>query len=325
VAGVSVSTVSRILNDKPDVAERTRQRVKQVMDELGYAPHALAQRLAANRSRSIALIFPLGDQIDRGEVAVFIVRTALAAENENYVFSLVVAPTTKSRLLNLYRSAQIEGLILMEIQRHDWRVELLKKQQHPFVMIGRCEDNTGLRFVDLDFAEALLVAVEHLVNLRHQRIAIFNSGTLLRAGYGPAVCSADGIERARASYPVDLVVIETETPAEAVSAFMASRATAVIFAVYTPPMMDILRPIIQQGYRIPEDLSVICIQRDEVAQNQIQPLTSVRFDINAAADRAAKMLIDQLEGRSADIEQIILPPQLVLRESTAVRSLVQLR
>src|SRR5258708_21381092 len=69
LAGVSVSTVSRILNDKPDVAVSTRQRVQQVMDDLGYSPHTLAQRLAVRRSRSIALVYPLAEIAGRAEIA----------------------------------------------------------------------------------------------------------------------------------------------------------------------------------------------------------------------------------------------------------------
>jgi DNA-binding LacI/PurR family transcriptional regulator len=317
-AGVSVSTVSRILNDKPDVAQRTRQHVKQVMEEMGYAPHALAQRLAANRSRSIALLFPLSDRIDRGEVATFIVRTALAAEKENYLFSLVAAPTTEQRLLSLYRSAQVEGVILMEVHLKDWRVDLLKKQQYPFVMIGRCEDNTGLSFIDLDFEEAVVLAVDHLVKLHHRRIAVFNSGTLRQEGYGPAVRSHYGMQRALEKHAIDLLLFETETLSEAVSALTQSNVTAAIFAVGTLPMTEVLRPVMQQGYRIPEDLSIVCVQGDEIAKNLIHPMSSVSFDIHNAADRAAKMLIDQLEGRSSEFEQLILPPQLIVRESTGL-------
>src|SRR5258708_22603066 len=72
LAGVSVSTVSRILNDKPDVAFSTRQRVKQVMDDLGYSPHTLAQRLAERRSRSIALVFPPRGSAGPAEVSLLI-------------------------------------------------------------------------------------------------------------------------------------------------------------------------------------------------------------------------------------------------------------
>src|SRR5712691_5102717 len=205
LAGVSVSTVSRILNDKPDVALSTRQRVKQVMDDLGYSPHTLAQRLAERRSRSIALVFTQRRSAGRDEVAIFIVQEAFSAEAENYLFSLVAAPTTESRLLNLYRSAQVEGVILMEIHLDDWRVELLKKHGYPFVMIGRCADNSGLSFIDLDFESAIVVAADHLVQLGHRRIGFLNSGALRQEGYGPAVRAELGYERAGDAYPVELL------------------------------------------------------------------------------------------------------------------------
>lgn len=316
LAGVSVSTVSRILNDKPDVALATRQHVKQVIEELGYSPHALAQRLAVRRSRSIALVFPLGDAADRAEVATFIVKAAFAAEKENYLFSLVATPTTESRLLSLYRSAQVEGVILMEVHMDDWRVELLKKYDYPFVMIGRCADNTGLSFIDFDFEDAVVVAVDHLVELGHQRIAFFNSDTLQQQGYGPAVRAFYGYERALEKHRIDLLHFDAEAMPERILALLESNASAVIIGVQSFSIPEFLRTVQRQGYRIPEDLSIICLQADEIAKNLIRPMTSISFDINAAADQAAKMLIDKLEGKSDEIDQVVLPPQLIIREST---------
>src|SRR5260221_5303631 len=251
LAGVSVSPVSRILNDKPDVAGSTRQRVKQVMDDLGYSPHILAQRLAERRSRSIALVFPLRDKADPAEVAIFIVKAALAADAENYLFSLVAAPTTESRLLSLHRSAQVEGVILMEIHMDDWRVELLKKYDYPFVMIGRCADNTGLSFIDLDYESAIVVAVDHLVQLGHQRIAFLNSGRLRQNGYGPAVRADLGFERAREEYPVEILDFEMENTEEAAAAVLESKVSAVILG--SPSELSIpkfQRAIQHRGYRI---------------------------------------------------------------------------
>ena len=67
---------------------------------------------------------------------------------------------------------------------------------------------------------------------------------------------------------------------------------------------------------MPEDVSIICLQADEIAKNLIRPMTSISFDISIAAESAAKMLINKLEARTDTIEQIILPPQLIIREST---------
>lgn len=318
IAGVSVSTVSRILNDKPDVSHDTRQRVKQVIDELGYSPHALAQRLAASRSRSIALIFPLTDRIDRGEVAAFIVQTAFTAEKENYLFSLIAAPTSESRLLSLYRSAQVEGVILMEVHMEDWRVELLRRNDYPFVMIGRCADNAGLSFIDLDFEAAIALGVDHLVELGHQSIAFLNSEALRQQGYGPAVRSFQGYEQSLRKHKVNLFHVGAETIADAVLALSDTRPTALIIGVHTVQIPELLYAIAKHGYRIPEDLSIVCLQADDIAKNLVRPMTSLSFDILGAANQAAKMLIDKLEGRSSQTQQIVLPPRLVVRESTSI-------
>lgn len=316
LAKVSVSTVSRVLNDRPDVAQRTRQRVKQVIEELGFSPHTLAQRLGGRRSRSIALVFPLTDRIDRGEVATFIVQTSFAAEHESYLFSLIAAPVNEQRLLNLYRSSQVEGVILMEIHVHDWRVELLREHDYPFVMIGRCNDNTGLRFIDFDFEGAVIVAADHLVELGHQRIAFLNSGKLRQDGYGPAIRAFLGYERVREKYQIDFLDVKVETIPEVISVLQEANVSAVIVGVQSIAMPELMRAIWQQGYRIPEDLSIVGLQADEIAKNLICPMTSVTFDIATAANQATKMLIDWLEDRSSEIEQIVLPPQLIVREST---------
>jgi len=317
LAGVSVSTVSRILNDKPDVAVNTRQRVKQVMDDLGFSPHALAQRLAVRRSRSIALVYPLADQEGRGDVAIFIEKAAFAAEAENYLFSLAAAPPTESRLLSLYRSAQVEGMILMEIHMDDWRVEVLKQNRYPFVMIGRCADNTDLSFIDFDFEAAIVMAVDHLVGLGHQRIGFFNSGKLYQDGYGPAVRCALGYERASEAHPVELRHFEMDNIQEAAAVILESKVSAVILGIQSGlPIPEFLRAVQHLGRRIPEDLSVICLQDDAIAKNMLRPLTSITFDINMAADWAANTLINRLEGRYSEVEQVILPPQLNIREST---------
>ena len=94
---------------------------------------------------------------------------------------------TEPDLLAVYASGQADGMILMEILTCDWRVELLRKHGLPFVMIGRCEDNTGLSYVDVDIARGVADAVRHLFELGHRRIGFVTIAPILqRREYGYA-------------------------------------------------------------------------------------------------------------------------------------------
>src|SRR5215470_17660282 len=123
VAGVSVSTVSRILNGKQDVAPATRERVQQVIAELGFKPHAQAKGLRAGKTRNVALLFPLkspGDVSYNALEVEFILGAAAAAGQREFLFSLLTSQVTQDSLFNFYRSAQVDGLALMHIHTHDW-------------------------------------------------------------------------------------------------------------------------------------------------------------------------------------------------------------
>jgi DNA-binding LacI/PurR family transcriptional regulator len=129
-----------------------------------------------------------------------------------------------------------------------------------------------------------------------------------------------GYARACEKHQAELVNLEVETLPEVTSALVEATFSAVIIAVHTISIPELMRTIWQQGYQIPEDLSIVCLQADEIAKNLVRPMTSVSFDVRSAASQAAKMLIDELEGRSLDIEQLVLPPQLIVRESTMLHT-----
>ena len=89
------------------------------------------------------MLFPWDEASEQIELE-FLTGAARAATEENYFFNLITAPLSEENLLSLYRGTQTDGVILMQIRLQDWRVDLLRKNDYPFVVIGRCEDNTGL-------------------------------------------------------------------------------------------------------------------------------------------------------------------------------------
>jgi DNA-binding LacI/PurR family transcriptional regulator len=321
-AGVSVSTVSRILNDKPDVAEKTRQRVQEVIKQLGYMPHAQAQRLAAGRSRTIGLLYPLKSIMVTHVELDFVVGAAAAAGEESYFFNLMTGPVTKMNLLNLYRSAQVDGVILMQIHLQDWRIDFLRDHNFPFVMIGRCADNSGLSFIDLDFEGAALAAFDYLVGLGHHHIAFINrSPTLRQQGFGPPVRSFAGYQKALEKHGLPFLYREVNpTVADICEATLQlldeqPNLTA-IYCVYSSLSVGIIRALRQRGRTVPDDFSVMAITNDQVAQLMTPPLTTIDFPTNTVGYQAAKMLIAKLQHEPVEPQQILLPPQLIIRQST---------
>ena len=202
-AGVSVPTVSRILNNKEYVADETRQRVHEVIRELGYAPHTQARRLRGGASMTLALHHPIESPHELTTVieTPYITGAAAAASEKEYFLNSLVSQLTPQSLLNMYRSNQIDGIILLQVCMDDWRVNLLRPLTYPFVMIGRCADLEGLSFIDLDFEDAMQRAFDYLVGLGHRNIGFLTyPQTWRKTGIGPAVRTLDGYKYAIGEY-----------------------------------------------------------------------------------------------------------------------------
>ena len=151
-AGVSKSTVSHTLSGKRPISPATQRRVRAVIDEVGYRPSVVAQRLAGGgHARNIGLVFPLSAPLIAGTEAEFIVSAANTASAADYTFLLLThlaGHTTQFE--RIVESGLVDGFILMQVHMADWRIERLRREQIPFVLLGRCADNTGLSFVDVD-------------------------------------------------------------------------------------------------------------------------------------------------------------------------------
>src|SRR4051794_410135 len=171
-AGVSVPTVSRILNNKEYVADETRDRVNQAIDLLGYVPHIQARRLRGGASRTLALHYPVESPhlLNSFVDARYITGAAAAAGEQDYFLNFLISQLTSDTLLNMFRSNQIDGMILLHVLLDDWRVKLRRESDYPFVMIGRCANLEKLTFFNLFFETAVILAFDHLVELGHRQI-----------------------------------------------------------------------------------------------------------------------------------------------------------
>lgn len=326
VAGVSVSTVSRILNDKPDVAETTRAQVLSVIKELNFQPHAQARVLASGKSKIIALLYPVDSRneqpIDQLQLD-FMIGAATGAGEENYFFNVITNVVDENALLRMYQSQQVDGIILMEIDLHDSRVILLQENKYPFVMIGRCADNDGLIYLDLDLKKSVISAFDYLVELGHQKIAYLGYDAATRQrGFGPAIRGWEGFETSIHKHNLEKVYrepryIRDDLYSTTLDLLEQEPDLTAIVTMTDAPVAGVFEALRHRDYILPDEFSVIGLAIDRLADIMTPTLTAIRFPAYEMGYRAAKVLIKKLSNdEDTDIQEII-EPILVKRDSVA--------
>jgi DNA-binding LacI/PurR family transcriptional regulator len=325
-AGVSIPTVSRILNGKEYVAEETRQRVHETIRTLGYAPHTQARRLRGGATMTLALHHPIESPHDLSSVieTSYFTGTAEAASEKEYFINFLVSQLTPDSLLNMYRSNQIDGIILLQIRMDDWRVNLLRTLTYPFVMIGRCANLEGLNFIDLDFENAMLGAFDYLVELGHRNIGFLNyTESWRKTGIGHAVRSLEGYENALSQYGLqscyrEIGLNSVEEGFEATNDLLQQNfdLTAIITVSHLTAAGSI-KALAQHGRSVPQDCSVMAIGFGGNFANVVTPsLTTLEWSPYEISYQATIMLTEKLANRKLPDQQILVPPKLVVREST---------
>jgi DNA-binding LacI/PurR family transcriptional regulator len=278
-AGVAVSTVSHTLSGKRPVSAEVRQRVLHVINELEYEPNAVARALATKRSRMVALLYPTLSN-DLPEPHLEFVSGVLEVTNQRkYGLLLWTTPNKDQEILHMIQQGFIDGLVVMEIRLEDPRVTILKEQRYPFTLIGRCKENDGINFVDLDFNYALHTCVEYLARLGHTHLAA-------QAGYE--------VVRTLLAKDPSLTAIITSNP------WVSGGIT---------------RAIYDQGLKVPEDISLVGIVSSLITELTTPALTAVDFPFHEMGHMAADMLIRQLEGEDVST-QLLLKPPLTVRQSS---------
>lgn len=318
-SGVSITTVSRILNNKPEVAEETRQRVLQFIDEHGFTPQLAWQQLRSGKSHFIALHYPQDFNPPEQNI---ITSAAMSCEDAGYSLNLVVNSLSDNELLSIFRSGQADGIILMEILTHDRRVKLLQEHDLPFVMIGRCADNTGLSYVDIDIGKGVVEAVQYLHALGHREIGfIILAPVVQEKEYGYATWALQGYQKACQQFglphlwcTVDLKNGNTES---VLSQLLADHPG--ITAIVIPQEIGIpgiLKAIRAKGLRVPEDLSIIGMFNDRMSELLSPPLSTISFPAHDMGYQAVRILIGHMTGEMASPQQLLLRPELMIRRST---------
>jgi LacI family transcriptional regulator len=323
LAHVSRSTVSRVLNDHPNVRSSVRDRVLQVIHEHNYAPRAAARSLANNRTQSIGVLFPpsVGD-IFHDPFFPILVQGIMEASNRRGYFVMLSTLTFETQhefYTKVLRSRPFDGLILLASRLDDPLLPFLLKDRIPLVLCDRNAQFQDVSWIEIDNYGSARQAVLHLARLGHRRIATITGPLTIGAGCDRREGYIEAMREYVGEVDPALIVAGDFLQESGFSAMqrllnLPNRPTAV-FAASDLMAIGALRAIRAAGLRVPHDIALVGFDDLPFASFADVPLTTIRQPISEIGAAAADLLIDQIEQQDFRPAHRQIETQLIIRDS----------
>jgi LacI family transcriptional regulator len=318
--GVSVNTVSRALTGKSDINAATKLRVMAAAERLGYQPNLPARSLVLGRTHSIGLVVT---DCTNPFYATLIRAVEDVAYNNGYSLLLATSNEVAEReaaALQMLRERRIDGLLLSPVAVNAPHLEQVRKGNLPCVLLTRRPADHDGMFVGTDNACAAALAVRHLLELGHRRIAHV---TLTNGSISAQTrLQAYRRELKRAGVPADHRV-EVAAPQTIVGGRAAARSLlaqrsrpTAVFAYNDQQAVGIMLGLRDAGIEVPAEMSVVGFDGIDLGEVVSPPLTTMAQEIDQIGRLGAQMLVEALAGRTG-VRQHVLPAALVERGSTA--------
>ncbi|MDZ4717523.1 MAG: LacI family DNA-binding transcriptional regulator [Roseiflexaceae bacterium] len=319
-AGVSYQTVSRVINNSPDVSVETREQVQRAIADLDYHPNAQAVSLSRNRSNIVGMI------VDRAGDSFFgpMVDGACQALAERGRFMLLAQTDNleqPSAIEALLRSRRIDGLILvLPLEPSLEQARNLVKSQLPLVLVDLQYD-IDADYISVDSYRGAYAATKHLIELGHRRIGIVYNrqdipvGLIRLSAYQAALQDYGIAFDPVLALPGKWGVASGKEGAEQLLA-LSERPTA-IFTCDDQMAIGALQTIYRHGLRVPEDISLVGFDDIEYAQYLHPPLTTVRQPLREMGYTAGEHICRMIDGTMIGRLQLTLASTLIIRDSTA--------
>jgi LacI family transcriptional regulator len=321
LAGVSQSTVSRVLNGSPHVRKDKVEKVMKAMKELNFRPNQIARSLVKNKTNTIALISGHLQNPYFVETTTKIVDIAV-----KHGYNILVYFENQGDIMSIYQAVlgqQVEGIILSSIFLEDPVYYELEQSGIPFVMFNR-RHRLGGNFVELDNYKATSIATSYLVNLGHDRIAYIggpiNTSTFLERQNG----YVDTLKNNNIQVDSNLIRVtntaenEVREATKDIMEMLNKRPTAILAATDSMAL-NCINELIKLGVSVQDDVSVCGIDNIQLASQESVQLTTVgNVSERSMGEIAIEQLIQVIENKDTPLEpmQLTLEPKLIVRKTT---------
>jgi DNA-binding LacI/PurR family transcriptional regulator len=313
-AGVALGTVSRVLNEAPNVGSETRARVQEAIKRLDYRPSSVARSLARGTTRSLAMLVPDLSNPLFGDMASGAQDAADASDHTVLIYGTNGSVERERRYINSFLDQKVDGLLLV---RSVLPAEELAPiaGRIPVIQLGNELDIPGVRIIQVDQLHGARSAVDHLIGLGHRRIGFLEGPRQLNAildrssGYLQALAMADidtdqaliahGTLDEAGGFAAMTELIERAIPMTAVFASTDLMALGALSALH------------RHGVSVPDDISVVGFDDIRISRYLPVPLTTVREPTHEVGALAVEMALEGGNGASH-----LLQTELIIRDST---------
>ncbi len=319
LAGVSSSTVSRVLNDRNYIKEETRQKVQGAMNALGYKPSRLARGLRFNKSRIIGLII---SDIQNPFFTGLVRAVEDIAHENNYALILANTdedPQKEELNVDLMISERVAGVIITPTKEYNCPVKKLINNKIPVVCVDRRILDCDVDIVLLDNVSASKNLVDHLLSMNHRRIGAILGPSDVTTGRERLLGMKNAFEEK--NIPLDENLILQSMPKEengyklAHELFALADPPTAIFAGNNLLALGAMRAIKELGLKIPDDISMVSFD-DSTWSELVQPSITVVAQPTYEIGRiAAELIMRRIEDINCSVTTVMLESQVLFRES----------
>ena len=322
LAGVSRSTVSRVINDQSSVSADVRERVQEVIRRTGFIPNVAARSLATHRTGVLGLVIPSRvHSIFEDPYFGMLIKSISRATNATRLTLALFLFETEEEETEVYPRALagglVDGVILTASRMGDPLLARLVEGGLPFVMIGRPDREDKISYVDVDNVGGARAAAVHLCNLGHRRVAYLGAPTTTTSGVDRLRGFSEGLATCGIPMDPDLRVdgdYSEQSGYEAMGKLIPERPDAVFVASDTMAL-GALRALRESGVSVPQDIAVVGFDGLPASERSVPSLTTIRQSVTGTGSAAVHLVLDLVSGRERGPVAQVLPTELVVRES----------
>ncbi len=322
MAGVSRATVSRVINKPDSVRPELRERVERVIAETGFRPNAVARSLASSRTNILGLIIPSVSQtlFTDPYFSHLIQGISQACNINDYTLSLFVFHSHDEEERVFQRAlgtGLIDGLIITTDRVNEPFINKLLERELPFIYIGHPPLPSQVSYIDVDNVAATFVAVKHLIRLGYQRIAHIAAPANKTVGIDRKQGYINALLEAGRRVDEKLIAYGNFTEDSGYTAMrqLLEHQPDAISTASDVMAIGAMHAINDAGLSVPDDVAVVGFDDLTLASTAEPPLTTIRQPINRFGLLAVETLIDILDAGPEPLRHIILPTELVVRDS----------